>query len=95
MLKKLKCVKNRFMKKELATIDSIRKQLENIKGSDVKMQVNKGRKKIVKFDAKLISTYPSIFTVYVQDSYEPERSYSYTEVLCGNVKICYKNIKIL
>ena len=80
------------MKRELATIESVRKKLENIKGSDVKMQVNKGRKKIIKFDAKLISTYPSVFTVFVQNSSEPERSYSYTEVLCGNVKICPKNI---
>ncbi len=80
------------MKKELATIESVRKKLEDIKGSDVKMQVNKGRKKIIKFDAKLVSTYPSVFTVFVQNSSEPERSYSYTEVLCGNVKICPKNI---
>lgn len=80
------------MKKELATIESVRKKLENIKGSDVKMQVNKGRKRIIKFDAKLISIYPSVFTVFVQNSSEPERSYSYTEVLCGNVKICPKNI---
>lgn len=80
------------MKRELATIESVRKMLEDIKGSDVKMQVNKGRKKIIKFDAKLVSTYPSVFTVFVQNSSEPERSYSYTEVLCGNVKICPKNI---
>ena len=80
------------MKKELATIESVRKKLEDIMGSEVKMQVNKGRKKIVKFDAKLVSTYPSVFTVFVQNSSEPERSYSYTEVLCGNVKICPKNI---
>ena len=80
------------MKKQLGTIESVRKQLESIKGTDVKMQVNKGRKKIVKFDAKLVSTYPSVFTVFVQNSNEPERSYSYTEVLCGNVKICPKNI---
>ena len=80
------------MKKELATIESVRKKLEGIKGSDVKMQVNKGRKKIIKFDAKLVSTYPSVFTVFVQNSSEPERSYSYTEVLCGNVKIYPKNI---
>lgn len=80
------------MKRELATIESVRKKLENIKGAEVKMQVNKGRRKIIKFDAKLISTYPSVFTVFVQNSSEPERSYSYTEVLCGNVKICPKNI---
>ena len=80
------------MKKELGTIESVRNKLLEIKGSDVKMQVNKGRKKIIKFDAKLINIYPSVFTVFVQNSSEPERSYSYTEVLCGNVKICPKNI---
>ena len=80
------------MKKELGTIESVRNKLLEIKGSDVKMQVNKGRKKIIKFDAKLINIYPSVFTVFVQNSSEPERSYSYTEVLCGNVKIYPKNI---
>lgn len=80
------------MRKDLGTIESVRKRLQDIKGSDVKMQVNKGRKKIVKFDARLINIYPSVFTVLVQNSSEPERSYSYTEVLCGNVKICPKNI---
>lgn len=80
------------MKKQLDTIQNVRESLEKIKGSIVNLEVNRGRKKIVKFDAKLINTYPSVFTVFVKDSNEPKQSYSYTEVLCGNVKIYPKNL---
>ena len=80
------------MRKATGDIKQIIEQINSLKGESVKMQVNKGRKKIIKFDAKLINIYPSVFTVFVQNSSEPERSYSYTEVLCGNVKICPKNI---
>ncbi len=80
------------MRKQLETIESVKKKLENIKGTDVEVAVNRGRRKFVKFDAKLTSIYPSVFTVSVQDSNASERSYSYTEVLCGNVRICPKNI---
>lgn len=80
------------MKRNLETIQNVRETLEKIKGADIDMEVNRGRKRIVKFNAKLINTYPSVFTVFVKDSDEPERSYSYTEVLCGNVKICPKTV---
>ncbi len=80
------------MKRQLETIESVKKRLENFKGIDVEVAVNRGRRKIVKFDAKLVSIYPSVFTVSVPNSSESERSYSYTEVLCGNVRICPKNI---
>lgn len=79
------------MKRQLDTIESVKKRLENIKGADVLVAVNRGRKRVVKFDAKLLNLYPSVFTVAVENSNQPERSYSYTEVLCGNVRICPKN----
>lgn len=78
------------MKKQLDTIESVKKRLENIRGTDVLVAVNRGRKKIVKYDAKLLNLYPSVFTVSVENSNQPERSYSYTEVLCGNVRISPK-----
>lgn len=92
MFKNLFLGNNFAMKKSLETIESVRTKLEKIKGQNITMQVNRGRRKIVNFDARLEKIYPSVFTVTVPCSSEPERSYSYTEVLCGNVKICPKNL---
>ena len=77
---------NQFMKRNLETIESVRNRLMEIKGKDIVMKVNRGRRKIESFDAKLTETYTSVFMVKT-DTNEPERSYSYTEVLCGNVSI--------
>ena len=80
------------MKKNLETIENVRKKLEGIKGQDIKMQVNRGRKKIVSFEARVVETYNSVFTVTVQEPSISERSYSYTEILCGNVKVFPKTV---
>ena len=53
------------------------------------MQVNKGRKKILKYTGVIENVYPSIFTVRLTGDIVSSDflSYSYSEVLCGNVKI--------
>ena len=78
------------MKRQLQTIESVRDKLTELKGKNVKMAVNRGRRKIVKFDAVLTDIDPSVFTVTVDDSCS--QSYSYTEILCGNVKVVAKTI---
>lgn len=78
------------MRRQLQTIQSVRETLLQLKGKTVKMAVNRGRKKIVKFDAVLTDIYPSVFTVTVDQ--ESSQSYSYTEILCGNVKVIAKSI---
>ena len=75
------------MRKQLETIESVKKRLENIKGKEIEIAVNRGRRKFLKFDAQLKNIYPSVFTVISPNLGETEKSYSYTEVLCGNVKI--------
>ncbi|MBO7508219.1 MAG: Veg family protein [Clostridia bacterium] len=82
------------MRKDLETIESVRNRLTGIKGQDVCLSVNRGRRKIEKFDAKLVETYTSVFMVSVGGEFETNRSYSYTEILCGNVHIKPKNITI-
>jgi uncharacterized protein Veg len=50
------------------------------------MEINKGRRKIEKYQGVIENVYPSIFTVNVGGGKNP-LSYSYTEVLCGDVVI--------
>ena len=82
------------MRKIAVNIDDVIKRITMLKGESIKMQVNKGRKKIVKYTGVIENIYPSIFTVRLTDTDAATScmSYSYAEVLCGNVKISDKKI---
>lgn len=76
------------MRKVNTDIKDVINEITKLKGESVKMQVNKGRKKIEKYEGIIESVYPSIFTVLVYDpDGEKHYSYSHAEVLCGDVKI--------
>ena len=70
------------------TVNEIKEKIENIKGKNIKMLVNKGRKKIEKLEGVIQNLYPSVFTVEIDDEILGKNlvTYSYTEVLCGFVK---------
>lgn len=76
------------MRKVNNDIKDVIEQITKLKGESVKMQVNKGRKRVEKYEGIIESVYPSIFTVLVYDpDGEKHYSYSHAEVLCGDVKI--------
>lgn len=74
--------------KEFITLNNIKEKLNELKGTNVKMLVNRGRKKVEEIEGEIDNLYPSVFTVKI-DSLKGENfaTYSYTEVLCGHVKI--------
>jgi uncharacterized protein Veg len=54
----------------------------------VDVRVNLGRNKIVNFSGILTGIYPALFTISPDDiKYNGRTSYSYSEILCGNVKL--------
>ncbi|MGN1208430.1 MAG: Veg family protein [Christensenellales bacterium] len=70
------------------TLNEIKNQIEQIKGKSVKMLVNRGRKRTEKLEGVIQNLYPSVFTVEIKDlKGNCIVSYSYTEVLCGFVKL--------
>lgn len=76
------------MRKVNIDLNEIATQIKGMKGESVKMQVNKGRKRIEKYTGVIESVYPSIFTVRIDNPVAQDfLSYSYSEVLCGDVKI--------
>ncbi len=75
------------MKRNNRTIEDVKNKLAELKGKSIKLQVNKGRRRIVKFDGQIKDIYPSVFTVELNTTPKNVLSYTYTEVLCGNVKI--------
>ena len=79
------------MRKINENLSEVKEKIEQLKGKDVKMQVNRGRKKIENYDAVIETIYPSVFTVKIKSPNVIElMSYSYSEVLCGDVKISLK-----
>ncbi len=76
------------MRKATKTLVEVIEEIKQMQGKDVNMEVNRGRKRIEKYVAVIEKVYPSVFTVQIK---HPEnagnKSYSYSDVLCGDVKI--------
>ena len=71
------------MRKILNGQDEIKKKISALKGSSVKMDINRGRKKIETISAIIKDVYPSVFTIKTED--EKLQTFSYFDVMCGNV----------
>lgn len=70
------------------SINSIKQTIKDYYNKPVTVKLNLGRNKYVTFPATLSGVYPSIFTVEPFDkNFLGKTSYSYSEILCGRVKI--------
>ncbi len=79
------------MRKPNMTLNEIKQAIMALKGKQINMQVNNGRKKIVHYQGVVENIYQSVFVVKIQnDNVIDKKSYSFTEVLCGDVKIALK-----
>ena len=74
------------MRKVNSSVLNVIQEIEQLKGENILMEINRGRKKIEKYQGIIENIYPSIFTVNIGDGKNP-LSYSYSEVLCGDVVI--------
>ncbi|UTR12436.1 Veg family protein [Evansella sp. LMS18] len=71
------------------TLIEIKRSLDENVGKRITIQANGGRRKTIERSGLLEGTYPSVFTIKLdQDEYAVERvSYSYTDVLTETVKL--------
>lgn len=81
------------MRKIVMSLDMIKQEITKLKGQNIKMQVNKGRKKIVHYEGVVEDIYKSVFVVRVVNDNRDKVSYSFSDVLCGDVKIAIKKQK--
>ena len=67
----------------------VRMDISRFIGSKVKLEANKGRSKAVITEGILENTYPSIFTIQLDNEEETKRtvSFSYTEILTRAVEL--------
>ena len=72
------------MKKMPNTVDNIKQKIVELKGKEVSLYINRGRRKVSSYRATIEDVYASVFTV---KSLEAIFTYSYNDILCGEVKI--------
>ena len=76
------------MEKRLSLYD-IKDKVSSLKGQNINLKINKGRNKIVSLTATIDQVYPSMFVISPNTPNLLDRnSYSYNDVLCGDVVFC-------
>ena len=84
--------KNIFKRKEVMkkmpnTVDNIKQKIMELKGQVVDLHINRGRRKVSPYRARIENVYASVFTVKSLNVEENINTYSYNDILCGEVKI--------
>ena len=75
------------MRKNIITLDEIKRSVLSLKGEQVKLYINRGRRKILKLEGVIDNVYTSVFTVKDKITTSATHTYSYSDILCGEVKI--------
>ena len=77
------------MRKAPLTIDAVRDKINELVGKNICMQVCRGRKQIKRYRGVVENTYTKVFVVRLTegDSSATSLSYSYSDVVCGEVII--------
>lgn len=76
------------MKSKPNTIDNIKQKILDLKGQEVDLKINRGRRKVSSYRARIENVYASVFTVRSCSlDLETINTYSYNDILCGEVKI--------
>lgn len=76
------------MKRKSISLEEIKNKIKDLRGLNIFMAINRGRKKIDRFNAIIDNVYPSVFTVKVDEINQQNiQTFSYFDVLCGDVEI--------
>ena len=73
------------MKKTTINIDTVKRFLK-MQDGDINLKVNLGRNKFCTYEGQIQNIFPAVFTFKTKDQL---KTYSYSQVLCGDVK--FKN----
>ncbi len=75
------------MKKMPNTVENIKQKIMMLKGQEVNLYINRGRRKVSSLRARIEDVYNSVFTVKSSTNMNSIYTYSYNDILCGEVKI--------
>lgn len=68
------------------SLETIKNRINELKGKEVKIRLNKGRNKIRFLKGKIDETYSSVFVIKIFDDVFDRLSCTYQDVLCGDVR---------
>ncbi|MCI8613087.1 MAG: hypothetical protein HFE48_05280 [Clostridia bacterium] len=76
------------MRKRAVSVEEVKQRISGLKGSSLKISVNKGRKRVLKYDGEIAELYPAVFTLKItSDKHVDLLSFSYSDVICGDIKL--------
>ena len=79
------------MIKSTESLSQVKELIKKMYAKPVNVILDMGRNKLVRFSGKLIGVYPALFTVQPDDkNFRGKTSYSYSEYMCGRVKLSLK-----
>ena len=67
--------------------DNVKKAVEILRGQTVRVTQNLGRNKHCSYDGIVTGVYQALFTVSPIAEYSGKTSFSYSEIMCGNVRL--------
>lgn len=75
------------MKNTNLTLNDVKNKINSLQGQNIPLKINKGRNKIVSVTAIIDKVYPSMFVISPTTEVDLDRkSFSYNDVLCGDIK---------
>lgn len=76
------------MIKSTVSISQVKETIKKMQSKPVAVTLNLGRNKLMSFSGTVEGVYPALFTVNPFDkSFKGKTSYSYSEYMCGRVKL--------
>ena len=66
---------------------AVKSAIEKMLGASVSVSVNTGRNKVATYKGVVSACYPALFTVSPSTEFKGKTSFSYSEVMCGQVSI--------
>ena len=75
------------MIKSTQNLLEVKNSVLRLKEKRLSVTLNLGRNKLVTFNARLNGVYPALFTVCPLDNFKGKTAYSYSEYMCGKVKL--------
>jgi len=79
------------MRKVNNSIEQVKDFIAKLQGKLLKISVNRGRKRIVRYVGSILETYPQVFVLKIDNDKHIEKlSCSYSDVICGDIKLGVK-----
>ncbi len=76
------------MRKSALTIEEVKTFVNSLAGKPLRISVNKGRKKIIRYSGCILAIYPKVFTLKIADDKNLELlACSYNDLICGDIKL--------